>query len=82
MPEEELEKYEKGGEFRSKNKKQMQLEALRGVSELMLNSTSKFDIDESANQKHSKFDKMIKQSMIQKCLEKDELIFMEGSKDR
>ena len=44
-------------------------------------ASTKFDIDDSKNQKSSVFDVMIKENEIQKGLESDELIFMEGSRN-
>jgi hypothetical protein len=43
-------------------------------------ASSQFDIDESSNEKNSKFDFMIRENTIQKCLESDDLLFIEGTR--
>lgn len=42
-------------------------------------TSRKFDIDDSSNEKKSKFDVLVRDNVIQKSLESDNLIFMEGS---
>lgn len=52
--------------------------AIKDISQSVRMASSQFDINESTNEKNSKFDQMISHNAIQKCLESDDLIFMEG----
>lgn len=51
---------------------------MSSLSKQIWASSTKFDIDDMANQKQSAFDFMINENEIQKSLETDNLLFIEG----
>jgi hypothetical protein len=50
------------------------------ISNDLWKSSREFDIDQSANNKFSPFDSMVKENSLQKILETDDLIIIEGRK--
>lgn len=57
------------------------MEELRCISKEIWNSSKRFDIDFSTNSVDSKLDVMIKDNVIKKSLENDDLIIIEGMFD-
>jgi len=54
--------------------------AFKDIANNIWKSSREFDIDISSNEKHSHFDDLVKNNAIQKCLENDTLIFVEGER--
>jgi len=59
--------------------KDRQGDALKEISAQMWSSTTKFDIDDSSNEKRSKFDFMVRENVVQKSLESDCFLYVEGA---
>lgn len=62
--------------FKTLSDKQTHL--LKSISEDIWMSSHDFDIDSSANAIDSIFDKLVKESIIQKPLENDDLVIVDG----
>jgi hypothetical protein len=58
--------------------KKKQEDLFKHISTRVTNSSTRFDIDDSSNAKNSAFDNLIDNDAIQKSLESDNLIFLEG----
>ena len=63
------------------NSPELQLKQLKMISHETWNGSRKFDIDFSSNQKSSPFDKMVEDNVLQKSLENDNLLVVEGLHD-
>ena len=59
-----------------------QLHHLKMIAKETWKGSRKFDIDFSSSSKTSNFDKMVKHNILQKSLENDNLIVVEGSLDQ
>lgn len=58
--------------------KQSQISIIQATSKGIWKSSKEFDIDVSANNTSSDFDQMIKDNILKKSLENDNLIIFEG----
>ena len=61
-----------------KTLKQNQQFILKDIASNIWKSSRKFDIDSSSNSKNSPFDLLVKENVIQKSLENDNLFYVEG----
>ena len=61
--------------------KTLQLKQLKMISHETWKGSRKFDIDFSSNQRQSPFDKMVEDNVLQKSLENDNLLVVEGFYD-
>lgn len=62
--------------FPEESRRDRQMRSIKEVSKGIWNQTKNFDLD--ATKKESAFDHMVSENVIQKCLEEDNLIFIEG----
>jgi hypothetical protein len=58
---------------------EIQSDALKEVSSSIWKASCKFDVDESANDTRSKLDFLVRENVIQKALESDDIVFVEGA---
>lgn len=63
-----------------KNQGEKQESIMKSISKDLWKSANQFDIDSSSNAKYSFFDTMVKEKQLQKTLESDDLVIVEGNK--
>ena len=68
--------------MKQEQRKREQYAALEEVSREIWGHSRHFDIDASTNQKESQFDRMVSENVVQKCLEDDCLLFVEGIRNK
>lgn len=77
---EEIEAIKRNHAIKCRNSKAKQEDFFENITKKIYETSKEFDIDQNASAKDSVFDAMVSSSVIQKSLESDSLIYLEGAR--